>query len=751
MKIPYKGNSGGRNYYQQSKFKKGKNTCLVCGQVEDWHCRVTEDEGLALCSYTPSDKKDSNGRYIHILKKNTDLYKLILEKAESENVNSTINAVNTTSNAVNAGQTLKADADRLNAVYTALLDDLYLDSAHADNLTEERGLSETAIVNNLYASVPEYQQRYKIAQKLSESFNLEGIPGFYLDGQRWCLNMTFSGFYIPYRDEEDRIVGLQIRRDEDIGDKYMWLSSAGKEKGVSSGTPLHFVNPALIREGKVVFITEGALKADIIGGGNELGVVASAGVSVINPQDLVNSIFRVFPDLKRVVIAYDIDWETNVNVRRGLLSLVDALKERFVKVEVATWDRSLGKGLDDVWANKDIKDDVIEYFSANEFLDIFLTDNAENVIEEDFFIKTSQNEFEQNELAETSMIVNEVTRVKSDSLGFSWREFSAIKFPSSERVIFGLGRGSLGLMIASTNIGKTTLILNLALSVASNRDFYPLLTEHHKAKRVLYIDGEATQAELQADLITMTKVFSPQENESVKDNLHIICDAEMTDGEPLDLVISQHLEAVKSEALAFNPDLIIVDTMSALMNVEDENDNALVKKHIIQPLKQLAKQTNSAILLLHHTGKYNEGLSPTGAYKGRGASTFGALSRVVFNMEKGKHKENRIVLSSPKVKGEKFPDTTLDLNINSRWFQVVNNAPTQDKPISNYEQVIDFVRKAGEPVKREVIESGLKISTSTLTRLLNQAVDDGDLIYPKYGFYSVPDYQEPNQEMPIAE
>ena len=66
------------------------------------------------------------------------------------------------------------------------------------------------------------------------------------------------------------IQGLQIRLDRPLkkegdppdkgGAKYLWLASTSKTFGVSSGSPVHFVGDPCSR---VVYVTEGALKADI--------------------------------------------------------------------------------------------------------------------------------------------------------------------------------------------------------------------------------------------------------------------------------------------------------------------------------------------------------------------------------------------------------------------------------------------------------------------------------------------------------
>ncbi len=184
---------GGGNSYQQSKFKTGKRTCPICGNTHRWHCSETEDGGLVYCKHVPSEKTDSQGRYEHIMKKGQSQFttsQMVSEQTESKSI--------------------KADVDRLNEVYTAFLESLELNEHHADNLLYERGLSDTKIAQNLYASVPAYKDRFEIAGKLAESFDLEGIPGFYFEDGRWALHLTFDGFYVPYRDERGRIVGLQI-------------------------------------------------------------------------------------------------------------------------------------------------------------------------------------------------------------------------------------------------------------------------------------------------------------------------------------------------------------------------------------------------------------------------------------------------------------------------------------------------------------------------------------------------------------
>src|SRR5215204_536408 len=108
--------------YKQSPFKKRGSKCPICGGKTGWNCDVTEDEGLAYCSKVPSDNTDKKGRYQHILK-----------TGQQE----TVSTVTVQDEKIIESH--KADSDRLNDVYTALLNGLNLSAEHRENL-ENRGL-----------------------------------------------------------------------------------------------------------------------------------------------------------------------------------------------------------------------------------------------------------------------------------------------------------------------------------------------------------------------------------------------------------------------------------------------------------------------------------------------------------------------------------------------------------------------------------------------------------------------------------
>ncbi len=240
----------------------------------------------------------------------------------------------------------RASIEHVDAVLTTLLrEHLTLSDEHERKLMA-RGLSLEEIARHGYASAPDASEGRRIARELS-AFNLEGVPGFFMQGGAWRMRDFGAGIFVPVRDEHLRVVGCQIRRD-DLADgqpKYIWFSSAGKPRGTSSGSPVHFARPHLIRDASEVLITEGALKADVAAFLLDAPVIAAAGVSCFGADFPAN--LRVkFPNLRTTFIAFDSDFRVKPQVKAALEKLMRELSGAGFKVRVRTWPPEY-KGLDD--------------------------------------------------------------------------------------------------------------------------------------------------------------------------------------------------------------------------------------------------------------------------------------------------------------------------------------------------------------------------------------------------------------------
>jgi hypothetical protein len=243
-----------------------------------------------------------------------------------------------------------ADAGRRDAVYRYMLGHcLLLTPDHGDALLARRGLGDATIARRLYASAPTRQSAFEVCDELANRYNLEGVPGFFHEDGSWRLNIhahNSPGILIPICDVLGRIAAIQIRRDTNQGSRYVWLSSNRKPRGVTSGAPVHFSNPYLVRRNSRAIITEGALKADICAEILECCFIGTAGVDVF-PSNFGVVLRADLPELREVIVAHDADWQKNEAVRRAIIRQCAALRTAGLRVRMWDWDRADGKGLDD--------------------------------------------------------------------------------------------------------------------------------------------------------------------------------------------------------------------------------------------------------------------------------------------------------------------------------------------------------------------------------------------------------------------
>ncbi|MCA1643691.1 MAG: DUF3854 domain-containing protein [Acidobacteria bacterium] len=242
----------------------------------------------------------------------------------------------------------RAPADIVDGVLTNLVRRvLALLPEHQENLLA-RGLSITEIGRKGYVSAPITRgERGRAADAVApylEAFG-GGVPGFYRERGGWRMVYRPPGFFIPVRDEWGRIRALTQRVDEPRdGGRYIWLSSADRDGGASSGAPPHFAARHLMHDAGEVTITEGSLKAEIVASISGMPVVGVAGTH--STAGLAERLKANFPKLRRVFVAYDRDFVDKPNVRDALFKLAAQFEAAGFVVLVRVWPGP-EKGLDD--------------------------------------------------------------------------------------------------------------------------------------------------------------------------------------------------------------------------------------------------------------------------------------------------------------------------------------------------------------------------------------------------------------------
>jgi len=323
------------------------------------------------------------------------------------------------------------------------------------------------------------------------------------------------------------------------------------------------------------------------------------------------------------------------------------------------------------------------------------------------------------------------TPKKVQRLASTWADFEREEFVEGERIAFGVERGEVALLVSLPNAGKTTLTLNVAISLCLGRTF-GAIAEGGKARRVLYVDGETRRARLQRDIRRMVYPFSSDSREQLREQLALVCEAEI-EGESLSLTKTSHFLQLTLEATEFKPDLIVIDTMASLCPVYSENDNAEQQRKVWRPLQKMAREADAAILVIHHVGKRTEdGQSPERVYRGRGASASGAFARAVWILTPDPVTPGLVTMGCAKIKGEPVPDQRFQLDQPSRWFRPIEAAPVAP---STLDQVV--VAVVGEMTTAAIVKKlAGKMSEKTIKNNLAEAVEIGRLNQVRRGTYA---------------
>ena len=255
-----------------------------------------------------------------------------------------------------ASQAERADARQIHRTLSALLSMLTLSAAHREHLRTSRGLNDEQIQTYGFKSTPsQFQCRYLASQLLKSGCVVQGVPGFFLDDKnRWTIRFysRTAGIIIPVRGIDGLICGIQTRLDHPIRDpndppdkegvKYLSLSSAGKNMGTSCGSMVHFVGDPGAR---VIYVTEGFLKADVANALTGRSFLATSGANNVSQLDGIFSFLRR-NGTEEIIEAEDMDKYRNSAVSSGASKVYRMARKNGLACRRLTWNPRY-KGIDD--------------------------------------------------------------------------------------------------------------------------------------------------------------------------------------------------------------------------------------------------------------------------------------------------------------------------------------------------------------------------------------------------------------------
>lgn len=239
-----------------------------------------------------------------------------------------------------------ASLEERDKFYRKILSRLTLSDAHRENL-RQRGLTDVQIDKAMiktYRRIPSWE-----LQQLFPNEDVSKYPGFYMrNGKPYMANLG-DGMLLNEMTVKEKLQGFQIRRDtNDSKSRYMTFSS-DKQGGSAGKTFTHFANH-YNNSVEEVILTEGPLKGTII---NYLTGIPTIAIPGVNSQKYLNPQLMELKSrgLKKIIIAFDMDYFTNKNVQKALSNLRKRLSDLEIPFVQYKWDENY-KGYDDYLVHK---------------------------------------------------------------------------------------------------------------------------------------------------------------------------------------------------------------------------------------------------------------------------------------------------------------------------------------------------------------------------------------------------------------
>lgn len=260
--------------------------------------------------------------------------------------------------------------------------------------------------------------------------------------------------------------------------------------------------------------------------------------------------------------------------------------------------------------------------------------------------------------------------------------------------------GSLFLFAGYMKSGKSTLIYPLAVSVAHGRAF---LESKTRRCGVLILALEEQWVAVRSRL----QLFGMQPS----DPIFVHCG-------PLDSTF-QNLKALEDFIQQNQIGLVLVDTLSMFWSVLEENDNAKVIREV-KPLLHIARITQAAVGLVHHTSKAGGELGRSI----RGASSLLGIvdQAMILEMRQG-GKQNQRILKTIGRYSESPAELVLELEGN-QWKSLGTGSDAYKE--DQLEHLIGCLTKQPQPVTWIVTAS--ELSEKQVRKSLGILIERGEIV-----------------------
>ena len=285
------------------------------------------------------------------------------------------------------------------------------------------------------------------------------------------------------------------------------------------------------------------------------------------------------------------------------------------------------------------------------------------------------------------------------------RDFKEIEYVVDKLI----PRGSLCALAGESDTGKSSLLRQLAVSLAYGDEDFIGFKLNGTCRNVLYVSTEDGE---QATSVWLNKYFDKDESrDDLLSKLNFIFS---TEG-----IIGNLRETIKENCI----DLIIVDSYADLYTGSMNNSNEV--RNYLNLYNELANEFGITVVFLHHTKKSTAGSRPN-KNNILGSQGFEAKMRSVMMLVKDKHEPSHRHLCI--VKNNYMPETNKNesyvLNFNEQLaFENTGKRVNFDELVEeDYLPLAKQLKNDGKSIRaiaKELNDKGHDVSKSTLQRKLD--------------------------------
>lgn len=256
--------------------------------------------------------------------------------------------------------------------------------------------------------------------------------------------------------------------------------------------------------------------------------------------------------------------------------------------------------------------------------------------------------------------------------------------------------GTVSGVVAKPKVGKSTFARNLCLAVARGEDFLSLSTRRGEC---IYLALEERESEVRADFAAL----------GADGTEPILIHAAPTPAEGMVSLI----ELVRGR----KPRLVIIDPLFRLSRVKDESAYAETYA-ALGPLIDVARETGTHLMLLHHSGKSTKG----DAIDAPLGST--AIGGAVCTLTVLRRTESYRTIQTVQRVGEDLPETVLTYDSDSHQLSLGDAKSDADRKTCET-RILEYLRDTGKPENqaqiRDAVEGQTKAIRAALTALAGAA------------------------------